>query len=49
MDTTGSGFKVKRKKSMSCTKKFECMLNAWRMEISACAGNFSIEKHHFCK
>ena len=38
----GLGFKLKRKKHMSCTKSSRHpQMNAWRMEITTCTGKFS--------
>ena len=43
----GLGFKLQRKK-MSCTKISRCReLNAWRMKITTCTGNFSCKTTFF--
>ena len=42
------GFEIKRKKYMSCTKISRYrQLNAWRMEITMCTGNFSCKTTFF--
>ena len=44
----GLGFEIKRKKYKSCTKISSYRhLNAWRMEITTCAGNFFLQNNIF--
>ena len=44
----GLGFEIKRKKYRSCAKiSRHRQLNAWRMEITTCTGNFFLQNNIF--